>query len=276
MIDLHTHSSFSDGTLTPYEIVKLAEKRNIYILALTDHDTVDGINDFLDVHTNVTKIPGVEISLENSGGTFHMIGLFIDHKNKNLSENLNNLKRFRKERNEKILQKLSNFFGEKIFEHDISSDNMGELGRPHIAKFLIKKGVVNSVQEAFDKFLAKGRPFYEKKSKLDTDKAIQLIHDAGGIAVIAHPITLNLETAKFMSFIKELKDMGVDGIEAICPLHNKNDCDFYLQIAKDFDLIVTGGSDFHGSNKDDVQLGNLGVCKLNKEQIDKILEIRGR
>lgn len=276
MIDLHTHSTYSDGTFTPEKLCRLAETKNIKILALTDHDTIDGIDDFLSCESNLKKVPGVEISLEIKNGTFHMLGLFVNHKYGPLRENLSRLKTYRKQRNEKILNKLSDFFHEKITQEQISHDNKGELGRPHIAKFLVKKGIVSSVEEAFEKYLAKGKPFYESKEKLNTDDAIKLIIESGGIPVIAHPITLGLDNEKFDTFIRQLVDLGLKGIEAICPLHSKEDCKHYIEIAKKYDLLVTGGSDFHGDNKDNVTLGNLGSCTLPAEYLNKIEKIKGR
>jgi len=276
MIDLHTHSTYSDGTFTPEKLCKLAESKGIKILALTDHDTIDGINDFLSCNSKVKKVSGVEISLEIKNATFHMLGLFIDYKYAPLRENLDKLKTYRNERNKKILRKLSHFFQEEITQEQISNDNKGELGRPHIAKFLIKKGVVSSVGEAFEKYLSKGKIFYESKQKLDTKYAIKLILESGGIPVIAHPVTLNLDKEKFDNFVKQLADIGLKGIEAVCPLHSKEDCNFYIEIAKKYGLIVTGGSDFHGDNKDNVSLGNLGSCTLPDEYLDKIIKIKGR
>lgn len=274
MIDLHTHSIYSDGTFTPEKLCNLADSKNIKIIALTDHDTIDGISDFLSCNSKVKKVPGVEISLDTENGTFHMLGLFINHKYNPLGENLLKLKTYRSERNKKILMKLSHFFQEEITEEQISKEKKGELGRPHIAKFLIKKGVVSSVEEAFEKYLSKGKIFYENKQKLNTEHAIKLILESGGIPVIAHPITMNLDKEKFENLIRYLVDLGLKGIEAICPLHSKEDCNFYIEIAKKYNLVVTGGSDFHGDNKDNVPLGNLGVCKIPDEYIAKISKLK--
>jgi len=272
MIDFHVHSNFSDGTYSPQKLCELAYFKKLKAIALTDHDTIDGIKSFMESDVDILKVPGVEISLDIENGTFHMLGLFIDYNNLNLKKNLDQLKSYRRERNEKILKKLSEFFDEEITFEDISTEHIGELGRPHIAKFLVKKGLVSTTLEAFEKYLSKGKILYEQKLKMDTECAIEMINQAGGIAVLAHPITLNMDEEKFEIFLKKLVDINLGGIEGICPLHSKSDCNFYLEMAKKYNLIVTAGSDFHGDNKDNVELGNLGCCSLDKKVADKLIQ----
>lgn len=272
MVDFHIHSNFSDGTFSPQKLCELAYFKNLKAIALTDHDTIDGVKQFMENDVDILKVPGVEISLDIENGTFHMLGLFIDYNNLQLKENLDKLKNYRRERNEKILKKLSEFFNEEITFGDISTENIGELGRPHIARFLVKRGIVSTTLEAFEKYLSKGKMFYEKKLKLDTKYAIEMINQAGGIAVVAHPVTLNMDENKFEIFLKELIDINLGGIEGICPLHSKKDCNFYIEMAKKYNLITTAGSDFHGDNKDNVDLGNLGCCNLDAKVADKLIQ----
>ena len=267
MIDLHIHSYFSDGTLSPEEICKVALENDLKAIALTDHDTIDGIYEFLNSDSDLIKIPGVEISLDFTMGTFHLLGLNIDSKHPDLITAMGNLKRFRRERNKKLIALISELVGRWVSEMEISSENRGELGRPHIAKFLVREGVVKSIPEAFDRYLGKGRVLYVEKAKLDTEEAFKVIKSAGGKAVLAHPTTLNLDSERFISFVNRLKNMGLDGIEAFCPLHSPTDCNFYEKIAKRFNLLVTAGSDFHGSNKDETFIGYVGKCEIDTKKI---------
>jgi predicted metal-dependent phosphoesterase TrpH len=263
MIDLHTHSVFSDGTMTPEKLIRYAETRGIEALALTDHDTVDGIPDFLSVQTDIALVPGLEISIAYDPGTFHLLGLFVDHKNEYMLKTLSRLQDARKRRNEKIIRSVSELLGRNVTEADISDENEGELGRPHIAKFLMKQGAVSSMNEAFDKYLGKGMPMYVDKERLDFHAAVDIIHEAGGAAILAHPFSLKLDGEKYYrGFIKYLKTLGLDGVEVWCTDTPADQYDTVLDIARENDLVVSGGSDFHGDNKLSVALGT-GKGDLN-------------
>ncbi|MCX8084798.1 MAG: PHP domain-containing protein [Calditerrivibrio sp.] len=253
MVDLHCHSKYSDGTLSPEELVLLAEKKGLQILALTDHDTIDGIGDFKACPTNIQRVSGLEISINWDRGTFHLIGLFVDEGDNNLVETLKQLKLYRRERNSHILLKLSEMLGRKVTEDEISLDNYGELGRPHIAKYLIKEGIVQSIDEAFEKYLGKGKFLYTPKKRLSLEEANEVIKNAGGLSFVAHPVTLDLEDEE--RFYSILRKIGVDGIEVYCSLHNGDDIKKYNKIAKEYGFLMGVGSDFHGENKDGVVLG---------------------
>ena len=255
MIDLHTHSYFSDGSLSPEEIVKTALKIGLYAVALTDHDTVDGIERFLKAPGKIHKVAGVEISIAYDKGTFHLLGLFIDHKHDKLKSTLDMLKKYRKERNTIILSKLSNMSGEKINEEDIYSDRKGEISRPHIAHYLISKGIVKDIYEAFDKYLGIGKILYEPKKRLDYKTGLKIIKEAGGITILAHPHTLNLGETTRKTFLLELLDSGLEGIEAYTSTQNKLDTNFYLQFAKNNNVLISSGTDFHGEIKPGIDLG---------------------
>ncbi|MGA1845709.1 PHP domain-containing protein [Deferribacter abyssi] len=255
MIDLHMHSTYSDGTLTPQELLNYAKEKKLKAIALTDHDTVNGIESFLSVETDILQISGVEISIDFDPGTFHLVGLFINHNDKNLKTKLEKLKKYRRKRNIKLVELIKNHFGIEISLSDLQKDIDGEIGRPHIAKFLIDQGIVSSTQEAFDKYLGKGKPLYIAKKRYSAIEGIDMIKKAGGISIIAHPITLDLENEQFDKFTKELIEYGLGGIEVFCSLHTKNDSKFYLEIAKKYNLFISAGSDFHGLNKTDVDLG---------------------
>ncbi|MGA1862346.1 PHP domain-containing protein [Deferribacter thermophilus] len=274
MIDLHTHSTFSDGTLTPEELIRLAECKNIKMLALTDHDTVNGIDNFLSVDTHIIKIPGVEISIDYNPGTFHLVGLLINHKNEKLKNTLDKLIEYRKERNKKLLKLIEKHFNLKVDEKELKSNTDGELGRPHIAKFLVDKGVVKTTQEAFDKYLGKGCPLYIAKKRLKIDEAIEIIHSANGIAIMAHPISLNLNNDEYEPFLKKLKDIGLDGIEVFCSLHTEDDAKLFLEIAKKYNFLISAGSDFHGINKFGIDIGSTGCpADFQKEIFDNFLKL---
>jgi len=255
MIDLHCHSTYSDGTFSPVKLLEYAEKRGVEVLALTDHDTVDGLPDFFSHDTKVERVAGTELSIDYDKGTFHVVGLFLDYKEAKLNETLDFLKTARRARNEKILTAVGNLLGREVTLEDVSDGNEGELGRPHIAKFLIKCKVVGSMQEAFDKYLAKGKPLYADKARLGFDDAAKIIHGAGGIAVLAHPVSLRLEDGDVEPFLADLKDRGLDAIEVFCSEVVPERRPFYLEIAQKLGLGVSGGSDFHGDNKLKIALG---------------------
>lgn len=269
MIDLHLHSYFSDGTDSPVDICKKASTAGLKAVALTDHDTIDGISEFLSDNNCLTKIPGVEISIDYSPGTFHLLGLNIDPRNESLRSSMEKLKRYRRNRNNQILTKLSDAAGYNITPSDITSENAGEIGRVHIANFLLRKGIVKNMDEAFGEYLGRGKPLYADKKRLNINTAVAVIKDAGGLSVIAHPYSLNLDKTEFINFASEMKAKGIDGVEAYCPLHSESDMDFYRKVAKENNLIVTGGSDYHGNNKSGVIIGETGMPEDEAEYILK-------
>jgi len=275
MVDLHCHSRYSDGTYDVKDLLMQAEQSGITVLALTDHDTIDGIEPFLKTESHVKKIPGIEISIDWNKGTFHLVGLFIDHKNQKLNETIDKLKQFRRERNNLLLQKLSELIGKEVKMEDISEENYGELGRPHIAQFMIKKGLVKTIEEAFEKYLGKGKSLYVPKKRLYLENASYLIKTAGGISIIAHPITIEIENED--NFFKMAKDLGVDGIEVYCSLHSEKEVAKYMNIAEKYNFLISLGSDFHGTNKKDVLLGKHG-CDENASLFyyQKMLEYIGK
>jgi len=262
MIDLHTHSTFSDGTMTPEKLAKYAEKLGVEVLALTDHDTVNGIDSFMSVDVNVERVSGVELSVSYEPGTFHLVGLFVDHKNEYLNKALDSLKDARRVRNDKMIKLIGELVGKQLTQEDISTENDGELGRPHIAKYLCKQGLAENMGDAFDKYLGKGKPYYIARETLDFHNSLDLIHEAGGIAILAHPFTLDIDEKYYSGFVKYLKGLGLDGIEVFT-----SDTDMYRQrmlheIAIEHDMAISGGSDFHGDNQLSIGLGT-GRGELN-------------
>ena len=316
-VDLHTHSTASDGSLPPAEVVRLADRAQLAAVALPDHDTVAGIEDARRAAQDLPEIvfvPGIEISAAFTKGTLHILGLGIDPASQRLGQTMATLQNARATRNPRILLKLADMGmpismadvaaaaveleerglsrisdGESSSDHGpnvsagpISADNVpansslsplldaGErvgremssriLGRVHIAMALVHKGFVKSTQEAFDRCIGSGKPAYVDKERLSPRDAIQGIHDAGGLAVLAHPPQLRYENdAQFLQILCDLIYVGLDGIEAFHSDNNVQQTRMYLELAKQFGLGITGGSDFHGAGKPTVLLGKPTV-----------------
>jgi 3',5'-nucleoside bisphosphate phosphatase len=263
-IDLHIHSTASDGTLTPFEILALAETLHLGAISLTDHDAVDGNRDLLrtGVPRSVKFLTGIEISalpplLFPVSGSFHILGYGIDIEDKALNQTLITLQDARKNRNPYIIQKL-NTLGIKVDLNQVRQfSGECQLGRPHIANYLVHEGFADSIDEAFDKYLGKEKPAYVEKFRISCREAIKLILDAGGLPVLAHPYLLKLgKGVVFEEFIGELKSMGLKGIEIYYPEHPMESVRFYAKIARDYNLIITGGTDFHGDIKPEIKLGS--------------------
>ncbi|MCK5077971.1 MAG: PHP domain-containing protein [Calditrichia bacterium] len=261
MIDLHTHSTFSDGSLTPEQLVKEAVKCNLSAIALTDHDTVSGIPNFLKAckKHRIKGIPGIEFSVNDElsgGGQVHLIGLFIDHHSTVINKYAKAMKQHRIERNRKIVEKL-NQAGIVITAKDVENENAdGVLGRVHIAKALIKKRMISSVQEAFDTLIGPGKPAFVPKPRFQAEEIINMIHQANGIAILAHPLYLNFASNKITPFINELVKYGLDGVEVFYPNTPKKIVHTLLKIVEEKKLLISGGSDYHGKPiRPEVNLG---------------------
>ena len=262
-IDLHIHSTASDGTFSPTEIIndalKLAGDKNPVVIALTDHDTVAGTEEFQKAAAKhkerLTAISGVEISTDYHGVEIHVLGYNIDTKNKALLERLAVCRESRDGRNAKIIEKLQEQ-GFKISMDEIKPDKPGEtIARPHIAKLLMKKKYVSSVQEAFDKYLAEGRCCYVERIMPTPQEAIELIKNSGGVPVLAHLMFYKkLDSAKKETLVRELKEAGLVGIEAYYNTYTPVEQEYVAGLAKQWGLLKTGGTDFHGQNKPHISL----------------------
>ncbi len=270
--DLHCHTNASDGTAGPSEIIDLAVKLGIELLAITDHDTVKGIPEALEysIKKNINMVPGVEISAAFTPGTMHVCGYFIDIENEALNKGLSFVQDSRKNRNPKIIEKL-NHTGIAISMEDVQKQaGKDQIGRPHFARALIEKGYVNDFEEAFNKYLGKGAPAHVNRPRLTFEESVELIHGAGGIAVIAHPSLLNhASEEEYKQHLTILKDKGLDGIEAFSGHHSAAECEFFYQIGNELDMIITGGSDFHGENNPGVNLGSFYLPKNITKNIPK-------
>lgn len=247
-IDLHVHSTFSDGSMSPAELVIFAKKKGLTGLSITDHDTIDGTPEAQEVGNEIGLeiIPGVEISVNYKQHTVHLLGYYYLPSDGGLNKGLGKLQQGRLVRNEKILLKLEQL-GITIVQSELEKiSKIGQTGRPHIARLLVMKRVVKNMNEAFSKYLGTGAAAYVPRVIYEAEDAIELLKSAGGIAVLAHPLQLLKSGASLSGAVKDLARNGLDGIEAYYPTHSKKQKRMFLEMAENLDLVVTGGSDYHG------------------------------
>lgn len=248
-VDLHMHSIYSDGEQTPSELVDIAKQNNISVISLTDHDCVDGIwaAEQAGKKAGITVIPGIELSCFDKKDT-HVLGYNIDCNDKSLNDTLNALQKSRIERMEKIIQKLQQG-GFEISVQDAKRHCSGQvMGRPHIAAALIEKGYGSDTRDIFHKFIGSDCKYYVPYKKLTVQEGIDLIHGAGGIAVIAHPKLLRYNSMDFTSLIRTYAAMGMDGIEVYYPCHYNEHIKLFYGLAKELNLYVTCGGDYHNEH----------------------------
>ena len=275
--DLHAHTTASDGTDLPEELVARAQEVGLKFLAVTDHDTTAGVGPAIKAaakNGTLRIVPGVEISADGSPGKCHLLGLNINHNDAQLTETLRYLSEARANRNEKIAARF------RAIGIDLTLDEVkavapdgANVGRPHFAQTLVQKGVVETVPEAFARYLADNGPVYVERASLSPRDAIALIHQADGLCFLAHPGLLKLahhETHE--TFIAQLQDFGLDGIEAYYGKYSPHQSEQFVRLAQKRGLLVTGGSDYHGANKPDVFLGAvLDGQKLPADLLPKVL-----
>jgi predicted metal-dependent phosphoesterase TrpH len=271
--DLHAHTTASDGDLTPTELVKLAVDSELDALGVTDHDTVGGIAEALSAAeaAGLALAPGVEISAEFTRGTLHMLGYFVDHEHPALLEALEGMRGGRDVRNGKIVEKL-NELGLAISMEEVLRIAGGDsVSRNHIAQVLLDKGYCADRQEVFDEYLAKGAAAYFDRLRLGPRESIELIRSAGGLPILAHPYQTKLGDDELENLVEELVGYGLAGIECYYSVHTPEQTAFYLSLAKRYDLLVTGGSDYHGVSKPDVELGiGCGELEVPIELFEKL------
>jgi hypothetical protein len=263
-IDLHIHSTASDGSLTPADIIDHAQKLNLAAIAITDHDSVDGSKEALQIGIppSLHFLTGVEISAAHppffpGSGSFHILGYAIHLDNRGLNQALSKLQDARKNRNPEILKRL-NKLGFRISLEEVNQEvEKGQLGRPHIAYAMVKKGFVASINEAFDKYLGTAKPAYVDKDRIECEQAINLIRAAGGVPVLAHPALLNIENdQKLDALLQNLIKIGLAGIEVYYPGHSPQQIQQYTELAGKYGLLITGGTDFHGSITPEIKMGS--------------------
>lgn len=258
MIDLHVHSIYSDGCDTPAELVKLALSSGVKALALTDHDTTDGVEDFILAckEASLPGIVGVELSAHVSSGTLHILGLGFNPSDKPLMDALVRIRNSREERNHRILAKLNELGVPLTWEEVQGFAGDDVIGRPHFAQAIVARGLAASVAEVFERFLQKGAPAYADRLRLAPVECVELIRNAGGIPVVAHPLTWEYDTTVLERSLAELQEAGLLGLEAYHSSHDSGDVVELLRIAAKRGLLVTGGTDYHGfAVKPDVRLG---------------------
>lgn len=254
--DLHIHSTASDGALTPAEVVARAAALGIAVIAITDHDTVAGIDEAVEAGRDlgVRVIPGVELSAGIDGRGVHVLGYHIDHTREALSVELARLRAVRIERAAHIVDSLASS-GLDLSMHDVlDAADGGAVGRAHIAQVLVSAGHASSVSDAFARLLGSGRPHYVPKPVGSLAQVVGWIHDAGGVAVLAHPALSEVD-----DLIGSLAGHGVVGIEAYHASHDRPTRERYVALAREHGLICTGGSDFHGDQSDGNPLGSADV-----------------
>jgi predicted metal-dependent phosphoesterase TrpH len=276
-IDLHTHSTASDGTLSPSELVFHAKNRGLCAIALTDHDTTDGLKEAASAakEAGVELIPGIEISADYEG-EMHLLGLFIDPDNPKLQAALADMKQFRATRNLIMIRRL------KELGYDITSEEVcalkpgGEpnnIGRIHMARLLVQKGYFPDVRDVFDTCLGTGCPAYYERQRYSPAECLKLIHHAGGISFLAHPYLIAKSYRSLYPIVQSLKQDGLDGIECIYSSHSPAYEDMCRELCRTQSLIVSAGSDFHGANKPHVQLGRVyGNQTIPESILQKIKE----
>jgi len=268
--DLHTHSTYSDGRLTPPELIERAVSRGLEVLALTDHDCTDGIAEALEAaqnHPRLLFIPGVEMSTDLPQEEVHVLGYFLDWRNPRFQDCLDHLRRSRLERGQKMLAKLKGLGIEVSWQRVKELAGDGVVGRPHIALAMLEAGHISSLEEAFDRYLARNSPAYVEREKITPAEAVQLLTDASGLPVLAHPRDLqNLE-----SLLVELKEAGLIGMEVYYQDYDQQAIERLLAIAHQHDLLPLGGSDFHGIGG--AHERDLGDIPLPFEPVEQLIAL---
>ena len=265
-IDLHSHTTASDGALSPTELVRKAKSVGISVLAITDHDTVEGLDEArLEAEKiGIRIVPGVEFGIEVSGTEVHMLGYLFDDKDPVLLDRLHELQDGRLNRGKKMVEKLRaigiNITWAQVAE--IAGD--GSIGRPHVAQALIQAGYASSIEEAFKKYISRGRPAFVERAHLTLEECIDLVHQAGGVAVLAHPTFVN--DVEYV--LPRLVKVGLDGIETYYGRYTEETIAWIEKLAKKHNLIKTGGSDFHGL--DALSHADLGSVDVPPECLEEL------
>lgn len=265
-VDLHCHSHYSDGTEPPAKIMRQARRKGIRAIALTDHDTVEGLAEMQLAATDakIDWLSGIEMSAEFQPGTLHILGYCFDPKNAELLLALQEIQQARAERNPKILAKLQALGVSITWDEVVRESEVGQVGRPHFARVLVRKRVVRTFFDAFDQYLGKGKPAHEEKFRYSPARCIEVIRKAGGVAVLAHPIQLGLkDPVELEKTVKGLADLGLGGIEAYSSSQGRKYAESYVALGRKLGLIITGGSDYHGQNKSKAPLGFMGAWARN-------------
>lgn len=261
-IDLHMHTTYSDGAFSPTELVLKAKSTGLDVISITDHDSINGIKEAMAVgkEVGVEIIPGLEISTDLDEKEIHLLAYFIDIDNEELQKYLSFFREERFHRAKRIVQKLRNLGLPITIDDVMTLAQNSAVGRPHIAFALVNLGLINNYYEAFEKYIGDYGPAFERKIHVSPQSATKLISDAGGLSFVAHPGYMK------ESILIDLIKAGIDGIEVIHPSHTENQVNFYRGIVNQYCLLETGGSDFHGGKKDDEE--NLGKYTISPNHLE--------
>ena len=275
-VDMHIHTVESDGTLTPEEIIKRGMKNNVTAIAITDHDTVAGIEEGIKYskYYGMEFIPGIEISCNEQNLEVHILGYYLNLDDVNFIREIDELKKERETRNFKIIEKFKKI-GIIIDEEKLKKNAPGNIiSRLHFAKYLVSEGIVKSKDEAFIKYLGKNGLAYEPKENFPPERAVKIITNNGGLVSLAHPLLITADINLLDKLIEKLKPYGLDALEAQYSAFSKSQIKSLKRLAKKHDLIITGGSDFHGSNRSGVDIGYGGLEYQQLELVKEKLKIK--
>lgn len=271
-IDLHTHSTCSDGLLTPAALLALAARRGLAAIALTDHDTVAGLDEAL-AHgptIGVEVVSGIEISSAFDGISLHILGYGFNHEHPGFLAFVERLQQARRDRNQGILERLQ-ALGISITNEELAHIAGDQIGRPHFARLLAKKGLAKNTQDAFSRYLKRGGPAFVEHAKPQADEVIGQIARANGLAVLAHPACSDPGLEKIPALVARLRDYGLAGLEALYPAHSKKVCRFLQTLAAQHGLLISGGTDYHGDKHSVTPLGgNTKTIRVPLQVLDDL------
>jgi len=261
--DLHLHTTFSDGALSPSELLERARQAGLTAISITDHDHTGGLDEAADLagKNGIVVVPGVELSTIVGEADVHILGYFINHRDSRLQEYLELFRKERRKRAERIVEKLNGMHIPLTLAAVLRRAGAGSVGRPHIATALVEEGLIGTYQEAFSKYIGFGKPAYEKKYLISPREAIALVAAAGGLSFLAHPSTFINEEV-----LQEIIDAGIDGIEVVHPSHSPELVAHYSAIVSEYFLLASGGSDFHGGKRNDRE--SFGKYFISTEYVD--------
>ncbi|ULA58338.1 MAG: POLIIIAc domain-containing protein [Nitrospira sp.] len=272
-IDLHLHTTHSDGSFSIAEVMAFAKQAGLTALAITDHDIVDGIPEATAIgkELGIEVVPGVEISSRLGESELHILGYFFNWTDLQLAQRLKTLRDSRHLRNPQIVQRLNDLGIPITYEEVRALAGTESVGRPHIARLLMEKKIVMSAKEAFDRYLANGRPAFVDRELPEPAEAVRWIREAGGVPVLAHPTWVRTSADGLRVLVRDLKAAGLGGLEVHYSTHTPSQTTEYLDLAKQCDLLVTGGSDFHGVTKPDIEVGiGRGQLKVSQKLLDPL------
>lgn len=279
-IDLHVHSNASDGSFTPTQVVELASKAGLSHFALTDHDTVDGVSEALSAasrYNNLKVIPGIELSCYYNNREIHIVGLYVDHTDNLFLSELKKLKQAREDRNKKMVQNFVNAEIPLTIDELKHGNPNSVITRAHFARVLVEKGICKDKTEAFDKYLGIGCPFYLPKPKVTPEHILHLIREAGGTAILAHPYSYKFSRSQVEALLDELIPLGLAGMECYYSTYDDGQTQELRSIALAKNLLVSGGSDFHGTVKPDISIGiGRGNLCIPEKLLDLIRDYRSQ